>query len=225
MKAMILAAGRGERMRPLTDHTPKPMLRAGGKPLIQYHVERLVAAGVTELVINHAHLGQQIMEFLGDGAAFGATIRYSREAEALETGGGIFQALPLLGDAPFIVVNADIWTDYPLTRLLSPQMRDVTAHLVLVDNPPQHAAGDFELLANQVIPAAAQGSRRLTFSGISVASAALFEGCEAGFFPLLPLWQRAIAAGRVSGEYYGGVWFDVGTPQRLQQLDQYLERQ
>lgn len=214
MKAMILAAGRGERMRPLTDRTPKALLRVGGQTLIEHHIHAMVRAGITELVINHAHLGEQIVRALGDGAAYGVAIRYSPETgAALETGGGIFNALPLLGAAPFLVVNADIWTDYDFTGL--PRDIDGLAHLVMVDNPPQHPGGDFSLSAGRL---AQRGPAMLTFSGIGVYRPALFEGCAAGAFPLAPLLRRAMDAGQVSGEHYTGRWYDIGTPQRLAQI-------
>lgn len=218
MNALILAAGRGERMRPLTDHTPKPLLRAGGLALIEYHLSALVGAGFTDIVINHAHLGAQIEQALGDGRGYGARIRYSAESEALETGGGIFNALPLLGDAPFLVVNGDIWTDYPFGRLLARPAE--LAHIVLVGNPPQHPCGDFALDGDRVCE---QGKPMLTFSGIGVYRPQLFNGCTPGKFPLAPLLRRAMAQGALSGEYYAGRWFDVGTPQRLQQLDEWLQ--
>ena len=218
MKAMILAAGRGERMRPLTDHTPKPLLDAGGKPLIVHHIEALQAAGFRKLVINLAHLGGQIRAILEDGAAFGVDIVYSQEPEgALETGGGIFNALPLLGDSPFLVVNGDIWTDYPFAEL--PPSLTGLAHLVLVDNPPHHPQGDFALEHGRVEDL---GALRLTFSGISILHPALFAGCSPGRFPLAPLLRRAMAAGQVSGERYRGVWRDIGTPERLARLDRLL---
>lgn len=217
--AMILAAGRGERMRPLTDRTPKPLLAAGGRPLIGHHLAALARAGVREVVINHAHLGAQIEAALGDGAAYGLHIRYSREETALETGGGIFQALPLLGPDPFIVVNGDVWTDITLDRL---RLADADlAHLVLVDNPAHHPAGDFVLDGDRV---RAEGGPRLTFSGIAVYRPALFEGCSPGRFPLAPLLRAAMAAGRVSGEHHRGRWIDVGTPERLAALDRELSR-
>lgn len=219
MKAMILAAGRGERMRPLTDHTPKPLLKAGGRALIEYHIDHLVAAGITELVINHAHLGEQIEAALGDGGCYGATIRYSHEVTALETAGGIFNALPLLGDGPFVVVNGDVWSDYPFERL-SVEITGL-AHLVLVDNPPQHPGGDFALSGDRVV---SDGGEKLTFSGISMLSPQLFADCSPGAFPLAPLLRQAMARGLVSGEYYRGRWYDIGTPQRLQQLDEALRR-
>lgn len=217
MKAMILAAGRGERMRPLTDHTPKPLLTVAGHPLLYYHLQNLRAAGVQELVINLGYLGYQIKSYLGDGSAFGVHIDYSEEpANALETGGGIMQALPLLGNDPFIVINADIWCDYPLQQL--PQPKGL-AHLVLVDNPPQHTAGDFALTAGRI---ANTGPVKLTFSGISVLQAALFQGCTPGRFSLTPLLRRAAEQSQVSGEHYCGRWRDIGTVQRLQALGQEL---
>jgi len=220
MRAMILAAGLGTRMRPLTLTTPKPLLPVGGKALIQYHVERLAAAGFDELLINHAWLGQQVEAFLGDGARFGARIRYSAEGEPLETGGGIFRVLDWLSPAggPFAVVNGDVFTDYPFERL--PRRPDALAHLVLVDNPPQHPDGDFALHAGRVMQ---QGAERLTFSGVSVLSPRLFDGCEPGAFALAPLLRRAMDAGQVSGERYGGYWVDVGTVERLQQVDRDLK--
>ncbi len=213
MKAMILAAGRGERMRPLTDETPKPLLRIHGRTLIEYHIEALRRAGVGTLVINHAHLGAQIEAALGDGARFGVRIHYCPEPPgALDTGGGIFNALPLLGDAPFIVVNADIWTDYPFSGLAPPEG---LAHLVLVDNPPQHSAGDFVLRDRRVL---AGGGTALTFSGIGVYRPALFASCAPGRFPLAPLLRAAMHAGAVTGEHYRGLWMDVGTPERLARI-------
>jgi len=217
MKAMILAAGRGERMRPLTDHMPKPLLRAGGKALIEYHLEALARSGIRQLVINHAHLGAQLEQALGQGERWGLHIRYSPEGEALETGGGIFRALPWLGPGPFIVVNGDVWTDFDYRGLaLDPGM---LAHLVLVDNPEHHPEGDFALKAGR---AQAAGESLLTFSGIGVYRAELFAGCRAGAFPLAPLLRRAMGQGQVSGEYYPGAWIDVGTPQRLRALDRML---
>ncbi len=218
MKAMILAAGRGERMRPLTDDTPKPLLMAGGKRLIEYHLEGLSRAGVHDIVINHAHLGEQIEQVLGDGSRYGVSITYSAEGRALETGGGIFKALPLLGDAPFLVVNGDVWCDYPYARLLHCEVAQ--AHLVLVDNPPQHPQGDFVLDRGRVLDIKGE---RLTFSGIGVYHPRLFDDCQAEPFALAPLLRRAMAAEQVSGEYYRGRWFDIGTPQRLQQLDLMLQ--
>ncbi len=220
MKAFILAAGRGERMRPLTDHTPKPLLQAGGKPLIVWHLERLAAAGFREIVINHAHLGAQIEAALGDGSAWGLNIRYSAEPPgALETAGGIATALPLLDDAPFLVVNGDVYCDWDFNR--ARQLRDKKAHLVMVANPAHHTGGDFSLDGERVIYA--QGEQTLTYAGIGVFSPALFADIKPGtIMKLRPLLDAAIAAGTLSGERFTGRWVDVGTPQRLAELDQEL---
>ena len=218
MKAMILAAGRGERMRPLTDHTPKPLLTVGGKPLIVWHLERLAKAGFKEVVINHAHLGEQIEEVLGDGSVWGLTIQYSPETIALETAGGIANALPLLGEAPFLVVNGDVFTeiDFGALQLLSPNL----AHLVMVDNPPQHPDGDFVLDSGKV---ADQGNQKFTFSGVGIYHPALFVDVEQGqAAKLAPLLRLAMAKGLVTGEHYHGVWHDIGTPERLSFLDKQL---
>ncbi len=220
MRAMILAAGRGERMRPLTDRTPKPLLEVGGKPLIQYHIEALRDAGFRELLVNHAHLGKQIVERLGDGAQFGVHIDYSAEPEgALETGGGIKQALPLLGEQPFLVINGDIWTDYPYQQLY--REPEGLAHLVLIDNPPHHPEGDFQLNGRRL---KAGGNSKLTFSGIGLYRPDLFTDSPDGAFPLAPLLRRAMQAGEVSGEYFQGRWLDIGTPQRLAELNRELLR-
>ncbi|HXU93636.1 MAG TPA: nucleotidyltransferase family protein [Gallionella sp.] len=225
MRAMILAAGRGERMRPLTDHTPKPLLPAGGKPLIVWHIERLARAGFTDLVINHAHLGIQIEEALGNGSRFGVHIAYSDEGKALETAGGIANALPLLGDEPFAVVNGDVWCDYDFTRLpmleAAMQASGDMAHLVLVDNPPHHPNGDFLLHNGRVVDSTTgELHSKLTFSGIGIYQPALFAGIPRGSVaPLAPLLRGQIALGKVSGEHHRGLWVDVGTPQRLAELD------
>lgn len=223
MRAMILAAGRGERMRPLTDHIPKPLLQAGGKPLIVWHIERLVRAGITDLVINHAHLGSQIEQALGDGSQYGATIRYSDEGTALETAGGIAFALHLLGEQPFAVVNGDVYCDYDFAHLpaLAAKMQQSqnSAHLVMVDNPVHHPKGDFGLHATQVTDTAP----KLTFSGIGLYQPSLFSHIPRGTkAPLAPLLREQIALGKVSGEHHRGVWIDVGTPQRLEELDRQL---
>ncbi|RZA08414.1 MAG: nucleotidyltransferase family protein [Proteobacteria bacterium] len=215
MKAMILAAGKGERMRPLTLTTPKPLLAAGGKRLIEYHLLALARAGFAEVVINHAWLGQQIEDYLGDGARYGVAIEYSRETEPLETGGGIRHALPLLGDAPFVVVNGDIWTDYDFSRLRGPLAGH--AHLVLVDNPAHHPEGDFSLVEGQV-----RDQPGLTYSGIAVLHPDLFAGHGEPAFKLAPLLRRAMDVGQVTGEHYQGQWIDVGTAQRLTELDRLL---
>ena len=218
MKAMLLAAGRGERMRPLTDRLPKALLSVGGKPLIVHLIESLVAQGFRELVINHAWHGEQIEQRLGDGHDFGARIAYSPEREgALETGGGIRHALALLGSGPFLAVNADIWTDFPFD-LLSDAL-DGLAHLVLVDNPVHHPDGDFTLVGSRVGEGDGQ---RLTFSGIGVYHPELFAGLSEGRFPLAPILFEACRKGLISGVRYTGEWWDVGTPERLETLDQRL---
>lgn len=214
MKAMILAAGRGERMRPLTNNCPKPLLKVKGKALIEYHILGLKKAGVTDIVINHAHLGQQIEDYLGDGSRFGVSIYYSPESEALETGGGIFQALRHFLQQPFIVVNGDVWTDFDFSRL--PTNLQLLAHLVMIDNPAHNPNGDFYFDGKMLNE---NQGRRLTFSGISVLHPDLFKECQAGAFPLAPLLRNAIVKQRVSAEYHSGVWSDVGTPQRLAELN------
>ena len=224
MKAFILAAGRGERMRPLTDHTPKPLLLAGGKPLIVWHLERLAAAGFREIVINHAHLGEQIEAALGDGAQWGLNIRYSPEPPgALETAGGIATALQLLGDQPFLVVNGDVYCDFDFRRFARSTAgnQPTVAHLVMVDNPAHHSGGDFSLDGQRVIYA--NGEQTLTYAGIGVFSPAFFAGVKSGtVMKLRPLLDAAIAAGTLTGERFTGRWVDVGTPQRLHELDQIL---
>lgn len=219
MKAMILAAGKGERMRPLTLHTPKPLVPVAGQPLIEYHLRALATAGFTEVVINHAWLGKQIEDHLGDGSRFGLHIRYSAEGEPLETGGGIFKALPLLGNEPFALINGDVWTDYDLARLRVPLHG--LAHLVLVDNPGHHGRGDFRLIGERVVDGDdAPGT--LTFSGLSVLHPALFDGCQAGAFKLAPLLRQAMSAGQVSGEHHPGHWVDVGTLERLAEAERLI---
>jgi MurNAc alpha-1-phosphate uridylyltransferase len=221
MKAMILAAGRGERMRPLTDRTPKPLLPVGGKPLIVWHIQRLAAAGFRELVINHAHLGNQIEEALGNGCRFGVSIQYSPEGEALETAGGIANALPLLGKEPFVVVNGDIFTDYDFASLNHSLEDGLMAWLVLVDNPEHNPGGDFALCKDKVME---QGAPMLTFSGIGIYRPALFSGIVPGNKArLAPLLREAMRSGKVGGERHAGCWTDVGTPQRLAELDTSLK--
>ena len=217
---MILAAGRGERMRPLTDTTPKPLLKVAGQSLIEYHLGNIQRAGITEVVINHAWLGEQIESTLGDGGRYGLHIEYSREGEALETAGGIQKALSLLGDDVFIAINGDIWTDYALSNL--PSEPRGLAHLVLVDNPPQHPEGDFMLQDGQLLP---EGSDCLTFSGIGLYRPELFAELKPGKSPLAPLLRKAMASGQVSGEHHQGQWFDIGTPERLEALDNMLSQQ
>lgn len=209
--AMILSAGRGERLRPLTDTTPKALLEVAGEPLIVHHLRALREAGIKDVVINLSHLGEQIRDALGDGNKFGVRIRYSPEpTPPLETGGGIHQALPLLGPDPFWVVNADVCTDYQFSALSLADSDD--AHLVLVDNPPHHLEGDFHLKDDRVRE---QPGTRLTFAGIGFYRPRLFDACEPGCFPLAPLLRAAIRDGRASGEHYRGLWTDIGTAERL----------
>lgn len=229
MKAMILAAGLGERMRPLTDHTPKPLLRVGGRPLIEWQIERLRAAGFTELVINHAHLGRQLEEQLGDGGHLGVAVAWSAEGTPLETAGGIAKALSLLGEAPFLVTNGDVYAEFDYGHL-RPVLADMAAgparlaHLVLVDNPAHHPQGDFVLAADgRVGPPPTHAVGGLTFSGIGCYRPELFAGVSPGSkAKLAPLLLAAMHAGRVTGEYFSGRWEDVGTPARLQALDREL---
>jgi MurNAc alpha-1-phosphate uridylyltransferase len=218
---MILAAGRGERMRPLTDRTPKPLLPVAGRPLIVWHIERLAAAGFRDIVINHAHLGDQIEALLGDGDAWGVRIRYAEEpAGALETAGGIANALPLLGDEPFLVMNGDIFCDWDVARAHTALAAGLLAHLVLAPNPEHHPIGDFALLDGKV---GAGGTAKMTFTGIGIYRPELFAAIARGqVAKLAPLLDAAIAAGRVSGELHGGRWVDVGTPERLTALDAEL---
>lgn len=217
MKAMILAAGRGERMRPLTDSIPKPLLTAGGRPLIEHTIESLVRGGFVDIVVNTAYLGELIEAHLGDGSRFGARIAYSAEGEALETGGGIHRALSLLGEQPFLVVNGDIATEFPFGQLKQPISG--LAHLVLVPNPSHNPRGDFGLCDGRILDS---GDSRFTFSGIGVYRPELFAGCSPGKFPLAPLLRRAMTDGLVSGEMYTGFWMDIGTVDRLQAFDEYL---
>ena len=225
MRALILAAGRGERMRPLTDAVPKPLLCAGGRPLLQWQVERLVAGGFTELVVNHSHLGDQIEAAFGDGARFGARIRYSHEPRALETAGGVAQALHLLGDAPFALVSADIHTAFRYATL-APHIDSIArdparhaAHFVLVDNPPYHPEGDMALAGGRVT----RSGPRLTYGNIAVFHPALFRGLAPGApLKLFPWAYRFVEEGRVTGELYRGDWDNVGTPEQLAALDRRL---
>jgi len=212
---MILAAGRGERMRPLTDACPKPLLKVKGQALIEYHIKALVKSGFTELVINHAYLGQQIEDYLGSGEKYGATIQYSPESTAMETGGGIFNALRYLGDEPFIIVNGDVWTDYDFSHL--PKAISNLAHLVMINNPPHNPDGDFFFYENRLNETK---GNKLTYSGIAVIHPHIFKGCAQDAFPLAPLLRNAIANNQISAEHYLGVWLDVGTPERLAELDQ-----
>ncbi len=221
---MILAAGKGERMRPLTDLTPKPLLQVAGKRLIEYHLERLVQAGFRELVINVSWLGEQIEDYIGDGNRWGCDISWSREPEPLETAGGIARALPLLGEKPFVLINGDIWIDYPLENFQHMTLPEGSlAHLVLVDNPPHHAGGDFLLR-----PDGHLGLRRdtgvvaFTYSGLAIYHPRFFLGVAPAKLPLLPLLERGMQQSTVSGEYFAGRWFDLGTPERLAELEAHL---
>lgn len=225
--ALILAAGRGERMRPLTDATPKPLLPVGGRALIEWQVERLRAGGFTELVVNHSHLGSAIEASLGDGARLGVRIRYSHEARALETAGGIVQALPLLGDGPFVVVSGDIHTDFDYASLAAPMRRiagdpaRLAAHFVLVDNPPWHAEGDMGLRDGRVT----REAPRLTYGNIGVFHPAMFAGIAPGtWLKLFPWAYGFVDEGRVSGEHFRGAWDNIGTPAQLAELDRRLSR-
>lgn len=224
MKAMILAAGKGERMRPLTLTTPKPLLSAGGRPLIEHHLNHLQQAGYRNVVINHAWLGEQIEFTLGTGERFGLSIRYSPEGEPLETAGGIVRALPLLTDTGsdwFLVINGDIWTDFDLSLLSPPAQAD--ALLVVTDNRPHHPEGDFQLLDNGLL--AGEGSGKLTFTGISLLNRRLFDGLDDQAGKLGPVLRKAMDKERVAGIYHSGRWVDVGTPARLRELDQALSNQ
>ncbi len=232
MKALVFAAGLGERMRPLTDHTPKPLLEAGGRPLIAWHLQKLAAIGVRDVVLNTSWLAPRFPEVLGDGARWGLRLRYAHEGDTpLETGGGMLHALPLLGEAPFIAVNGDIWTDFDFARL--PREPAGDAHLVLVDNPDHHPEGDFVLDADGRLHA--EGGPRLTFAGIGVYRPSLFEGWRSAVgdapganeepprFRLAPVLRAAMARGRIEGRHHAGRWTDVGTPQRLDALSRELD--
>lgn len=226
MKAMILAAGRGTRMAPLTDDCPKPLLPLAGKPLIVHHIEKLVAAGFDQIVINHAYLGEMIEQMLGDGSQYQCRIQYSAESEALETAGGIINALPLLGQEPFLLINGDVWTSWNYARaaVLIEELKqapDLQGHLWLVDNPSHNPGGDFALTNNKRLSAdVSEGG--FTFSGISVLSPVLFSGLSAGVRPLAPLLREAMGMERLTGEMLNSHWVDVGTPQRLARLEQQL---
>jgi MurNAc alpha-1-phosphate uridylyltransferase len=222
MKVMLLAAGRGTRMLPLTATTPKPLLQAGGHSLIEHQIRKLARDGFTELVINYSWLGAQLEQALGDGSHLGVDIQWSPEPEPLETAGGIIRALPLLGPAPFAVVNADIWTAYPFAQLRMVLRPGDLAHLVLVDNPSHHPAGDFALDAAGRLRLPQPGRVSFTYSGIAVFDPQLFAGITAAKYPLLPLLKRALAQQRASGAVFGGEWFDIGTPERLRALDRQL---
>jgi len=225
MKAMILAAGRGERLRPLTDSLPKPLVEVRGKPLVEWHLERLAAAGIREVVINVSHLGELIVSALGDGRRWGVSIAWSREAQPLETAGGIAAARMQLGEAPFLLVNADVHCEYPFSALAALDLGGLAGHIVLVPNPPFRPQGDFSLSAGKVgniagTPAENQTAPRYTYAGIGVISPAMVDGVSPGAkAPLAPLLRQAAAAGRLGGEVYTGLWSDVGTQERLAELN------
>lgn len=220
MKAMILAAGLGSRMRPLTLYKPKPLLEVGGKALIVWHIEKLKQIGVTDIVINAAWLADVLIAALGDGSQFGVNILWTREAEGLETAGGIINALPLLGKEPFILVNGDVWTTFDFTKLLNIQLNDDLAHLVFVTNPEQHPQGDFTLADGRAYTFAQnQQGENLTYSGLAVIDPEMFDGLDAGKRPLAPLLKQAMTDAQVSAEKMQAVWVDVGTPERLSSLD------
>jgi MurNAc alpha-1-phosphate uridylyltransferase len=227
MRAMILAAGKGERMRPLTDLTPKPLLQVADKPLIEYHLEHLVRAGFRELVINVSWLGQQIEDYLGDGSRWGCDISWSREPEPLETAGGIARALPLLGAEPFVLINGDIWIDFPLEKFERMTLAEgCLAHLVLVNNPPHHPDGDFLLGPDaRLSPGGNNGATAYTYSGLALYHPRFFEGVAPNKLPLRPLLESGMGQSTVTGEYFAGRWLDLGTPERLAELDAHVRSQ
>lgn len=219
MKAMILAAGLGKRMRPLTDHCPKPLLPVAGKPLIVHHLERLQRAGIEDVIINVSYRAEQIIQAIGDGRAYGVNIQWSHEATPLETGGGIQKALPLLGKEPFLLVNGDVWCDYlPSNTQLN---RSDLAHLILVNNPDHHPEGDFALDKGRVLN---QGAQRYTYAGVSIIHPRLLAGQPTEAFALAPLLKNAMNEQQVSGEHFAGHWVDVGTPERLAALEHFLSQ-
>ncbi len=220
MKAMILAAGLGNRMRPLTLYKPKPLLEVGGKALIVWHIEKLKKIGVTEIIINSAWLADILIGTLGDGAQFGVTIRWTREDEGLETAGGIINALPLLGDEPFILINGDVWTTFDFSALLDVKLDKDLAHLIFVTNPEQHPEGDFTLLNGRAYTfEQKQLGENLTYSGVAIINPKMFHGLEHGKRPLAPLLKQGMLDGKISAEKMQAAWVDVGTPERLTALD------
>tara|TARA_B110000285_G_scaffold157879_1_gene176128 strand:- start:323 stop:1009 length:687 start_codon:yes stop_codon:yes gene_type:complete len=225
MKAMILAAGRGERLRPLTDTTPKALVQAGGKPLIQYHIENLASAGVRDVVINTSWLGDKIESFIGNGSDFGVNVQWSREHKPLETGGGIRRALPLLGSEPFLLVNADVWTDFSLKNLVEKLLpSEVDVHLILVPNASHHMDGDFILTSESIVSIPNARNNTYTYSGISILRPKIFtvHTSTTEKFPLRDVLCKSISSGRIEGEIYTGIWRDVGTLMRLQELNECL---
>ena len=213
---MILAAGEGRRMRPLTDSLPKPLIEVDGKPLLAFHLERLVAAGFTDIVVNASYFSEQIEAFCGDGSRWGCHVKVVVEPKPLETAGGILNALPLLGDEPFAVVNGDVFTHYPFEQLRRHDLKNDLAHLVMIPNPTHHPEGDFQLSETRIVEAQ---TSRTTFSGLSVMSPRLFAGLAPGKLALRPVLDQAITLKRVSGELFSGLWSDVGTPDRLRNLE------
>jgi len=223
MKAMILAAGKGERMRPLTDQIPKPLLEVAGKPLIVWHLEKLAKAHFEEVIINHAYLGKMIEDYVGDGSRWSLKITYSREGSPLETAGGIKKALPLIGDQPFLVVNADIYTDFNYANIKNRNLNDFQGHLVMVKNPKEHPDGDFVLKNNQI---ELDGKEKLTFSGIAIYQPKIFEDINIeSVAKLAPILKKLIDAKCISGEAYQGLWFDIGTPERLSEVNVFLKEE
>jgi len=219
VKAMILAAGEGRRMRPLTDHTPKPLLKVAGRTLLEHHIINLRDAGITDLVVNGAYLGEQVKRFCGDGSRWGVNIAFSMESKPLETAGGIINALPLLGDAPFLVVNGDVYCPYRFGELASTSLPEGCAHIVLVPNPAHNSEGDFSLLDRKVTH---RSDKAWTFSGLGLYTPKFFADCAPGTRPLKPLLDAAIDEDRLSGQVWKGLWTDVGTPERLTLLDREL---
>ena len=223
MKAMILAAGKGERMRPLTDQIPKPLLEVAGKPLIAWHLEKLAKANFEDVIINHAYLGKMIEAYVGDGSRWNLKIAYSREGSPLETAGGIKKALPLIGDQPFLVINADIYTDFNFATIKNRNLNDCKGHLVMVKNPKQHPDGDFFLQNNQI---ELEGKERLTFSGIAIYQPKIFEDINIEpVAKLAPILKKLIGEKCISGEAYQGLWFDIGTPERLNEVNLFLKEE
>lgn len=227
MKAMILAAGRGERMRPLTETTPKPLLEVGGKPLIVYHLEALSKAGVSEVIVNIAYLGEQIRAYLGDGSRWGLKITYSEEPEPLETAGALLQALPLLGDSPFLLINGDVWTDFPLESLMNSSLDHSLGRLVFVNNPEHNPQGDFIVASKENVPCVQHKDgvqQAYTFSGIGLFSPDIIQRYpdKRRIFPLREVFAYAIEQELLLGQVYAGQWWDIGTPQRLAELDELL---
>jgi MurNAc alpha-1-phosphate uridylyltransferase len=223
MKAMILAAGRGTRMAPLTDTCPKPLIPLCGKPLIVHHLEKLAAAGITDIVINHAWLGEQLEQTLGNGSSWGIKIQYSPENEALETGGGVYQALPLLGEDAFLLINGDVWTNWDYSEVMNTSLQEgELGHLWLIDNPAHNPQGDFCLGEGKVLDTALLNETALTFSGISLLSPQLWAECTSGAYPLAPMLRSAMLQQQITGSKLNADWVDVGTPQRLSDLEQRL---